>query len=330
MAGQAKGGFYPAPAAAVALAAAQLRPPPEPFALLDPCAGKGAAVRQLAEALGCPLEHVHAIELDEGRAAECKAALPGARVLAPASFFGCRARACSFSLVWCNPPFDHELGGGRVEAKFLERATEWLKPGGVLALVCPESASARWDIQSSLMQWYERLSVHPFPEECRQYQEVIVLGVKRKQPVSAWDQRWTDVCEPPGRVDAIPPGRGPRVFEKVELTDPELARALAASPLRRQLAALAEPALPSPPLALGSGHIALLLAAGHLDGLVEPPGEPPHVVRGTARKVQYVSHMETTANPDGSETTKTVLSERITLTVRAVDQTGTIRTFTED
>jgi hypothetical protein len=83
-------------------------------------------------------------------------------------------------------------------------------------------------------------------------------------------------------------------------------------------------------LALGSGHIALLLAAGHLDGLVEPPGEPPHVVRGTARKVQYVSHVETTANPDGSETTRTVLSERITLTVRAVDQTGAIRTFTED
>ena len=59
------GGFYPAHEQAIAHAAALLRPPvQEPFAILDPCAGEGAALRQIAELLGCPLTKSFAIELD--------------------------------------------------------------------------------------------------------------------------------------------------------------------------------------------------------------------------------------------------------------------------
>jgi hypothetical protein len=88
--------------------------------------------------------------------------------------------------------------------------------------------------------------------------------------------------------------------------------------------------VPSRPLALGAGHIVLLLASGHLDGVVRPAGEPAHVVRGTARKVEYVSASETTENEDGTETTKTRLSEKIQLVIRAVGMDGVVRTFAEE
>lgn len=65
LAAQMRGGFYPAHEKAVADVATYLRPPEQgPFAILDPCAGEGAAIRQLSELLGCPegmVEH-----MDEG------------------------------------------------------------------------------------------------------------------------------------------------------------------------------------------------------------------------------------------------------------------------
>jgi 16S rRNA C967 or C1407 C5-methylase (RsmB/RsmF family) len=100
LAGQTRGGFYPAHERAVAHAATFLWPPAgEPFAILDPCAGEGAAIRQLGELLGCSPARTFAIELDDGRAELVGTALPGANVLAPANFFGCRATPNSFSFV---------------------------------------------------------------------------------------------------------------------------------------------------------------------------------------------------------------------------------------
>lgn len=92
LAAQMRGGFYPAPAAAVANAATFLRPPhDDPFTMLDPCAGEGAAIRQLGDLLGCPQARTFAIELDESRAQTLHALLPEAHILAPANFLSCRA-----------------------------------------------------------------------------------------------------------------------------------------------------------------------------------------------------------------------------------------------
>jgi hypothetical protein len=104
---------------------------------------------------------------------------------------------------------------------------------------------------------------------------------------------------------------------------------LAQSPLRSHLTTPPDIPLPSPPLALGIGHVALLLASGHLDGVVQPEGKQPHVVRGTSRKREYVSEVTHTTNEDGTTTTKTTISERIDLVIRTVDLTGQIRTFME-
>jgi len=331
-----RGGFYSAHQKAIEHAVSFLRPPvQQPFAILDPCAGQGAAIRQLGELLGCSSEMTFAIELDDSRVGDVHANLPGAQVLAPASFFGCRASWNSFSFIWLNPPFDDSYGGSRVEEQFLRTATGWLLPGGVMALVCPEDViGAHSGARRHFSSYYEYCMVVPFPEEYRPFREVVVFGHKRARPeVDPRDgdrgRSWESVAAPQDFRYRIPPGAGPRVFQKVEPTEPELRRMLAQSPLRAHLAAPPEVPLPSPPLALGVGHVALLLASGHLNGVVHPEGKPPHAVRGISRKRSFVSDVTDTDNPDGSTTTRTTVSERIELVVRTVDLTGRIQTFLE-
>ena len=50
----------------------------------------------------------------------------------------CPVESCS--LLYLNPPYDHELGSGhnqRMEQVFLSHTYRWLKPDGVLILVIP-------------------------------------------------------------------------------------------------------------------------------------------------------------------------------------------------
>lgn len=337
MNGAAKGGYYPCPPDAITMATKQMRAPSTPFSLLDPAAGRGQALLQLATELGCDQSGMYAIELEDERANAIHAeyiskGLDKAHVLAPASFFGCKASSSSFSMIWLNPPFDNLAeGGGRVETKFLAKATHWLMDKGILALVCPEHVSDDYDMRNYLTQWYTRIRITPFPASCRQYGEVIVTAVKRSSPVESWTVPWQSNLADPGYVYDIPPGLGPKRFEKVELTDTEVGVALERSPLRKLFAEPKEQPLPSPPLALGTGHIALLLASGHLDGVVKPVGEQHHVVRGTARKSQYVSAVETSENEkDGSVTTKTTISEKVNLIIRTVTADGELRTLMEE
>lgn len=288
LAAQMRGGFYPAPTEAIAHAATFLRPPvDQPFTILDPCAGEGAAIVQFGDSLGCPPATTFAIELDDNRATTLHVSRPDAHVLAPASFFGCRASFNTFSFIWLNPPFDYAYGGHRMEQQFLVTATDWLMSGGVMALVCPEEiVGEHTDVRRHFATYYEKVTVALFPERHRRFKEVIVFGQKR-----AWrhgdrerETSWEEAQAPAGFIYQIPPGASPRVFQKVEPTESELQRLLTSSPLRSRLTAAPRTPVPSPPLALGIGHVALLLASGHLDGVVQPTGKSPHVVRGTAER----------------------------------------------
>lgn len=334
LAAQLKGGFYPAPPDAIAAVMEHVHAPHGPgFHILDPCAGEGEAIKQIAESLDC--RNVCAIELDESRSVALRAALPEAQLCCPASFFGTAITYASFGFAWVNPPFDDEIGGGRrVESDFLERATHLLAPRGVLALVCPEDVSTSWSIQSHLRTWYEDLAVLPFPDHCRKYREVVVLGKRLAKPTDRYVTDYHAMRQPlPAPREgfagcySIPITDGPRSFCKTEPTDNELMAMLAASPLRQKLTAPKALPIPEPLLPLSCGHIAILLASGHLDGLVEPPDGDPHVVRGTARKIEYVVSQETTEMSGGGEKTVTIKGQKIQLVVRAVGQDGTIKTF---
>ena len=141
---QVRGGYYAAAPEAVAAVLERLRPPDRgECLLLDPCAGEGKALSQLAQGLkAIP----YGIELSEDRAAVVRESLPEGQALTPADFLRCAITHRSFSFIWCNPPYDYATGEERrVESQFLERAVHLLADNGVLALVCPEDVASSYE-----------------------------------------------------------------------------------------------------------------------------------------------------------------------------------------
>lgn len=328
--GQLRGGFYPAPEESVAAAILLLTPPAGGTAIIDPCCGQGRAIQQLHNHLGGKL---YAVELEEGRAALAKELLlpAGGTVLGPADFLGCTITpAGSFGFAWVNPPFSDEIGGGqRVEYGFLVRATQLLCPKGVLALVCPEDVAKNQDVVRHLFSWYTDIGMMRFPEEHRNYKEVICFGVKRLHAVesSVGASEGVNWQPQPGRY-RVPPAGGPKTFIKTHHTQGELMRALAASPLQRLFADPAPTPMARPPLELSKGQMALVLAGGYLNGPVQRPGEDPILIKATPYKEPFMKSCESEVRNLGTDAEKevqvTVMSERIKLKIRVAEQSGTI------
>ena len=92
---QIKGGYYAADPVAVAAVLERLRPPSSgECVILDPCAGEGHALLQLAQGLQAV---PYGIELSEDRAALVRDSLPEGQSLAPADFLRCAISYRSFS-----------------------------------------------------------------------------------------------------------------------------------------------------------------------------------------------------------------------------------------
>ena len=376
-AAQIKLGYYPAHPDAIAAIAKHLKlgipkNERETINILDPCCGEGLAVRQLAQALGVPEDHVHGIELDAGRTEKARENLPNAQILGPASYAGVRVSPQSLGLAYVNPPFDDELGGGgREEKAFVEQVVYWLDAGGILVLVVPEAAIvAKGKFVTMLDARFEQIRVFQFPKHVRPYKELVIIGRKRKQALTDsdaqthgclhrmgmewrnlyWDQRLGPIDHPayaqftslkhhkgetalvPHVTYTIPPTWKPSTWAKVAYTDDELADEIKRSPLNKILRETKPVELARPPKPPGKGHTALLLASGLLDGLVESPEHGNHVVRGTAKKIEFYNEAASKSTEDakGRVTTTDVYSQKVVLTIRAVWPDGTIQTFTDE
>jgi hypothetical protein len=330
LASQVRGGYYAAAPEAISAILAKLHGPIDGECLvLDPCAGEGLALNQIAT---CLRAVPYGCELSEDRARTMAESVPAENTLAPADFLRTAISYHSFSFVWCNPPYDYSTSGGRTETEFARRSTDLLVDGGVLALVCPQNiAEDDYEILNLFQSRFERVSVVPFPEEVRKYNEVVVLGQKRKKEIELdyrRDWQWfTKAIEENFTYD-LPPGVHPKTFRKKEPTDAEVIRLVAKSPLRFQLDPPADGICKlRPPLPPGIGHRAMLLASGHIDGLICPPDEPPHVIRGTATKIKYTASCEVSEGSDGEITTRTVISEKPRLVIRVLTSTGKIVTL---
>jgi hypothetical protein len=318
-------GYYPCPPEAIANACQYLLAGPG-TAILDPCAGEGDAVAEIANTLGVPGDRVWCVELDAARGDDCRheTLKDGMNVLSPCAFEHTAISNESFGLVYCNPPFDEQIGGTRAELAFFARIPRLLVPWGVCLFVCPEHVAERYDFRKGWHVWFEDVACWRFPPEHRKFNEVFIVGRRRaKQRDDDWDIPNFRMSCPLSDI-LIPDAPGPKVFEKTALTEDELGAAVEDSPLLRLCGAQESTLLRRPPLALSVGHLALLLSSGQLDGLVRPPGGQPHVVRGTARKHEEVTEETTETDGDVRKTT-TVTTERIRLVVRAVDSDGVIR-----
>lgn len=365
---QKKMGFYPAPPNAIEALLKHLVIENKDVRIIDPCAGCGRAIKQIGEGLGIAQDQSYAIELCPVRGHIAKHESPSANVLSPCSFFSASITPQSFGLVYCNPPFDDELGGGgREELAFARASYRLLCTGGVFVLVAPYKTMRSTDMVAMLDQHFRDGYVYRFPE--LKFNECVFIGLKRSMPIVAeratkegaltrdmqlgywrspfqqasdcdslgrpariWDDGENVLCETRPRQWVIPSTWKPARFLKAGYTDEELLAAINNSPLNRLAMGTVEPAIKEPPLPLARGHVAMLLASGALDGLVETP-QGNHVVRGVSSKTEVYNEeaSETSMSDDGKTMkTKDVYSEKICLKVRAVDSSGTIYTFTTD
>jgi hypothetical protein len=350
---QARMGYYPIPDPVMRLIAHRLfAPDPSSVTAIDPCCGEGLALRTLARELDIPGENLYAVELDAARTAAARDALPGA--VFPTLEDGTEADCCGFeslscpsgvfSLVYLNPPFDDELGGGRrTEHEFFQRAVRLLRPGtGLMVLVAPIKIFDRnAEFCKSLDCYLEDTELWTFPEEHRRFREAVLVGRRRARPQSSldpdgdfplwadcWSRRddWTNPVGPGPARDVLP-GERPKRFVKTDFTPEELLAALNASPLRAAFRPASDVPPEPPGMSLGSGHQALLVMSGLTDGVVLRPGEVPFAVRGTVFKEKFVDHEKGEYNPE-TATSKTVVSESFVNRVRCVEPDGTFYTFT--
>jgi hypothetical protein len=322
--GQAKSGFYPLPPRWINPIAEAIRCKPS-STLFDPCCGKADAVKALGNSLCIPPKNVYGAEMDEGRSAEAVGKLADGRFFGPVDFLGSSAYGLA-SIVYVNPPFDNELGGGgRVEWRFLMKSIECCIPGGLLIAVLPESVAMdyrTWELLSSCM--YRTKVFHP-PGE-RPFKECVLIAHKRRTLV---ETSYRDRCSPQPLEAAVQYGYavgagGPVSVRKAFYTEQEIEQLTKSSVCNEVLksASYRGRAKSRPPMNLTKGHIALLLASGCLDGVVEADGQPPHVVRGSSRKAIE----EKTYKDDGK--VKVVRTEQIHLTVKTVDEHGDVKLLT--
>jgi len=163
------------------------------------------ALVQLAEGLGVLPGHVFAVELNASRAARLAEAYPDVRLLGPCSFEATRITRNSFSLVYLDPPFDDEFGGGgRDVVKFVRQTVDLLVPGGILVLVCPvNQVYGRHEICELLDIWFEAVEVYLFPDDCRKFRECVVFGHRRKAAMPQ-AQVWVPGRVAPGITSLVP------------------------------------------------------------------------------------------------------------------------------
>jgi len=243
-----KAGYYPLPRREAERLKSFLISSGQETAVLDPCAGTGAALHLITDR-----EKVirHGIELDAYRADESRNIL---HHVIHGNAFDVQSAVESFSVLYTNPPYDHEIGenrSARMEYLFLEHTYRWLKPGGVLVLVIPGDR---------LGACAEILAVHfrdkalyrlSEPESVR-FKQIAVFGVRRsrreREHLKDWDVSRAkakllgisrDYEELPGLPDsadrqfAVPPsGPAQLVFRGIPLDTVE--DLLAASPAYRQ------------------------------------------------------------------------------------------------
>ncbi len=327
----ARMGYVPTPPLVVERVAAFLRPE-GPCHLLDVGCGTGEALAQLRGLLGYGT--TFGIELDVERSEAAAQVLD--HVLGGSYEQALVSKGHGGAeLLWLNPPYSTDTkAGGRLELTFLRETQDWLRPGGVLVYIIRQVHLSD-HVSRRLSIWFEDLSVYRFPEEeYGDYQQVVILGVKRGRAteddstclrlLQAAKARLPELPEVPDRPPYVLPVRSPKTpwrFRSKHISAEEIqAEALANGVwrnrwwLERQSPDQLSDERPLMPLRLG--HLALFLAAGLLNNVELAQDGERLLVKGHTRKVQVDV---TTPEEKEQGVTRTVEEFRTTIWVLDLD-----------
>ncbi len=303
IAGRLKLGFYPLPIEEAGRIRLLLQYPDE-FTALDPCVGDGVAFSRLLEGTNA---YRYGVEIDAYRAEQ--AAQLGIQVI-QASAMTVRCPAESVSLLYLNPPYDLEAGprdNKRLELVFLEHTYRWLKQKGILAFVLQRG---QLNVCARLLaEQFIDIRVFRLTEpECIQYDQVVVLALRRPRHVHLQDSTLLETTESLCRTAAeatiaplpniaeavypVPPSSPASLVDHgipLDKVEDQLPYSAAYRQASRILIREGSSITGRPLTPLHGGHVSLLATAGMLNG-VFGEGENRHIAHW--RSVKFVDHWE--------------------------------------
>ena len=285
LAAAARMAFYPLPVPEAKRLRRFLRFPENGCAAIDPCLGDGVAFAVLTG--NAPVLR-YGIELDSYRAEQARERVQNV-IQGNALETHCPVE--SFSLLYENCPYGHELGqdrSQRMEQIFLNHTYRWLKPAGVLVLVIPGERLR--ECSGILAAQFREVQVYRLSEPvCVRYKQVVVLALRRNRKerermgdeyitrarlqYASWARNPAQLPVLPAEPDAIyaVPDSGPVQLIYRGLPLDEIEDLLPGSVAYRQAGRLffPEPTGISgrPLISLKSGAIGLLAVGGGLDGI---------------------------------------------------------------
>ncbi|MDP4087242.1 MAG: DUF6094 domain-containing protein [Bacillota bacterium] len=185
---EAKGGFYPTPTEEMELILKRLScQTGMPITLLDPCCGKGAALKQWQEDMKAKgaIPESYGIEIEKSRAALAEKTIDH---VAKCGYEEAKMSHDAFSAMYLNPPF-MQMNGERMENTFLRDLTsDYLQAGGILIFNLPQYVLK--DCAKILASRFTDIRVYRFTDANYDvYKQVIVYGVRRRKGLRSEKER---------------------------------------------------------------------------------------------------------------------------------------------
>ena len=304
--GRVQQGFFPTQNRIVSAVADLFKLPAKPVGhvtVVDAGCGGGQAIQNLRNAWLSRSPNLNAtllgIESDKHRYEQAAALLASGNGGGTALWSAIEDATVDqpVSLIFFNPPYDRIRGAGRTEAALFNRVKDWPSRGaGLILMIVPDYVLADSDVGLAVAveRDYELLGLWRYPTpEYQDFRQCVLLARRREKALNKtkltfprWasePSQWPVLTDNMKPVATLQPVQKAVTLRRTRLGNDVIVDAVSRSPLRSGL--LREAAAPAPPigrplLPLKHGHLALALAGGLCDGVIESGGNR-FLIKGT-------------------------------------------------
>lgn len=309
--------------------------------IFDPCCGTGEAIQILAA--GEDAVETYGVELEKSRYQNAKKVLTCVHWADAITELKVTAKMAD--LLFLNPPYDDGgIDGNRMEYTFLQAFKKTLVPNGVLVFIIPHTTIRKENVRNILANYYGNLEFYRFPDDLfKQFRQIVIIGRKKrlkpekiqenhdrlkKISNSSWDARikfelptTEKITDSFNKRRLSIPCKAAKVFTfQAQHIDPEEILPLIQTSQDEFFKLVGIPNFKciKPLLPPKQGHLAMLLAAGLINGELKESGFDL-VVKGTVEEV-------TEQLDQSTETEKvTVFRSKSVVTLKVLDMsTGEI------
>ena len=330
LASTAKCGFFPSPPQVIKMIGSFIRADKLVGRLLDPCSGDGSALADIATGLHVDGVQTFGVELDKERAEQAKDKLT--KVVC-GDLNRVRAKKGSFSFMLLNPPYhkDHE-DDQRLEAKFLTMTTPYLRTGGILVYLIPQSSLSK-RLARFLSSWYRKFIVCRFPgKSYDKFQQIVIFAIKKPPKTPIDDEAYARLASVPETllkelsekdepVYTIPKSTVSNksfYLHTLDINMEELQQEVNdhgawAQIVKGMVQPRTEDVRGKVLMPLRRGHMAVLVSCGLCDGLIEK-GKKRLLIKGVAKKEQVL-----TVEHTGKKSVVEKSTDVIKIGIKAID-----------